>query len=56
MYAHAHEQYVLPAADIERGLRDNSVNVLDALKNPANLKIALLISASILALYILYYF
>lgn len=56
MYAHAHEQYVLPAADIERGLRDNSINTLDALKNPANLKITLIISASILALYILYYF
>ena len=54
--ASAHENYVLPAADIARGMSDWNVNVFDALQNPANLKVALLVAGASLLVFILYYF
>ncbi len=55
--AFAHENYVLPEPVIAAGMRDYSLSVLDALKDPGNLKIALvvsIISAAVLILYFLF--
>ncbi len=54
--ARAHENYVLPAESIERGMQDWSINVFDALKDPHNVFIALCVGLSIAALFIVYYF
>ena len=53
----AHENYVLPQADIQRGMMDWSINVLDALKHRDNLKIALLVGlASIVVVGIYFWY
>lgn len=51
----AHENYVLPANDIERGMNDWSINVLDALKNPDNILIILYVGTGMLVVFGLYY-
>jgi len=51
----AHENYVLPTADIDRGMSDWSINVLDALKNPDNILISLYVSIGALVVFGLYY-
>src|SRR3989344_906829 len=54
--ASAHENYVLPQADIDRGMLDWSVNVFSALKDPHNVEIAFFVGLGILILFALYYF
>ncbi len=53
----AHENYVLPKADIDRGMMDQSVNVFGSLKNSHNLMIAFWVgiaSVVIIGLYLWY--
>jgi uncharacterized membrane protein YphA (DoxX/SURF4 family) len=52
----AHENYVLPHADIERGMRDWSLHVFDAMRDPANLKLGLIIGLISILGFIAYYF
>ncbi len=54
--ASAHENYVLPHADIERGMHDWSLHAFDAMHNPTNLKLGLLIGLVSLVGFIVYYF
>ncbi len=55
-FAFAHENYVLPAEDIERGMHDWSLNVFSSLKDPHNLFIGICVAGSVLVLFTLYYF
>lgn len=50
----AHENYVLPAQDMKRGMQDWSLNVLDALKDPANVQIGLIVTIGTIIAYALY--
>ncbi len=53
----AHENYVLPAEVIEAGMRDYSLYVLDALKNPGNVRVALSVAlGSVIALLLYFWF
>ena len=54
--ASAHENYVLPKADIDRGMMDWSLNVFSALKNPHNLVIALGAGLGITIAFTIFYF
>src|SRR3989344_9650737 len=54
--ASSHENYVLPAADIQKGMADQSINVFSALNNPHNLIIALEVASGLSLVFILYYF
>lgn len=53
--AQAHENYVLTHAQIDAGMQDWSYNILDALKNPVNLRISLLVGVGSAILIILYF-
>ena len=53
--ASAHENYVLPKADIDRGMKDWSLNVFSALKDPHNLQTCLLVGVPVLIVLIFYY-
>lgn len=55
LIALAHENYVLPTADITRGMNDWSINVFDALKTPGNLVIILYVGLGALIVFFLYY-
>jgi uncharacterized membrane protein YphA (DoxX/SURF4 family) len=55
-WAWAHENYVLPGDQINRGMRDWSINVLSALKDPVNLRLSLVIGLLIGFGIILFYF
>ncbi len=52
----AHENYVLTQQQINQGMTDNNVHVLDVLNNPANVEIGLFVTAGILILIIIYFF
>jgi uncharacterized membrane protein YphA (DoxX/SURF4 family) len=52
----AHENYVLPKAEIDRGMGDFSVNVFSALKNPHNFFIGLAVALSFGVVILAYYF
>src|SRR5512135_199515 len=54
--AFAHENYVLSHEQIDQGMRDFSLNVLNALKDPVNLRMSLAIGALITLGVILYFF
>lgn len=54
--ASAHENYVLPADQIGKGMNDTSYHVLDALRMPHNLQIALAVSLGGFFLFLLYLF
>ena len=54
--AHAHEQYVLTSSQINADLAAHSPNVLSALNNWENLKIALSVGFGSLLAFILYFF
>lgn len=54
--AFAHEQYVLTTQQINSGFADKTTNVWDALKNPANVKIALLVGIGITIVGALFFF
>lgn len=51
----AHENYVLQAEVIDAGMRDYSLYVLDALKNPGNVRVALAVSLGSLIALLLYF-
>ncbi len=51
----AHENYVLTKDQIDVGMRDWSINVWSALKNPENLKIGLWVALGSLLVFILYF-
>ena len=52
----AHENYVLPQENIDRGMNDWSVNVFDALRDPHNLAISLSVAGILFVVFVLYYF
>ncbi len=54
--AAAHENYVLTHNQIDAGMKDWSVNVFSALKDPVNLKMSILIGLAIGLGILLYYF
>ncbi len=54
--ASAHENYVLPAGDIERGMQDWSINVWTALTTPGNLFPAIKFGGGLVVAYVLYFF
>src|SRR3989338_379908 len=51
----AHENYVVPPQVIDSGMRDWSINVFDAIKNPHNLFLSLVVILSFFAVIGLYY-
>jgi len=52
----AHEQYVLTQKQLDEGFAASGINVLSALDNPENLKIAFFVGLGIIALGIFYFF
>lgn len=54
--ASAHEQYVLTKHQLDVGFADTSLHVIDALKNPANLTLTIVISLGIVVVLISYFF
>jgi len=54
--AFAHENYVLTQQQINQGMRDNNIHVLDALNNLANVEIGLFVAAGTLVLIVIYFF
>lgn len=51
----AHENYVLTQQQINQGMQDNSIYVLDALNNPANVAIGSLVAVGTLVLIVIYF-
>jgi uncharacterized membrane protein YphA (DoxX/SURF4 family) len=54
--ASAHEQYVLTKQQLDMGFSDKSMHVLDALKSPQNVMIAILVGIGIAIVLLLYFF
>lgn len=52
----AHENYVLPKAEIAAGMADWSINVWSALATPGNLAVALKFGSGLLLLWVVYFF
>ena len=52
----AHENYVLTKQQIDNGMNDYSLNILDSLKNPENLKIGVFVTFGLIILMISYFF
>ena len=51
----AHEQYVLTQPELDKGFSDTTLNVLDSLKNPDNILIAIAVAVGILVVLSLYF-
>lgn len=54
--AFAHEQYVLTKHQLDVGFTDKTTHVLDALKSPENVRIAIFVGIGITILMVLYFF
>jgi uncharacterized membrane protein YphA (DoxX/SURF4 family) len=54
--ASAHENYVLTPDQIAYGIKDQSYNVIDSLRTPGNLTIALTVSVGGIIFFLLYFF
>lgn len=55
LIAQAHENYVLPKADIQKGMADWSINVWSALNTPGNLLIGAKFASGLILAWILYF-